>query len=52
MEEFYSLYEDTMKWFDDKYLQIELNCEVKGSKESLGFVKEITLRKGIIEFEA
>lgn len=52
MEEFYSLYEDTIKWFDDKYLQIELNCEVKGSKESLGFVKEITLRKGIIEFEA
>ncbi|MEN4750709.1 hypothetical protein ABEH28_13175 [Pseudomonas sp. Ps21-P2] len=51
MEEFYSLYEDTMKWFDDKYLQIELCREVKGSVASLGFVKEIRLRKGHIEYE-
>lgn len=51
MEEFYSLYEDTMKWFDDKYLQIELCREVKGSVERLGYVTQINLKKGSIEYE-
>lgn len=51
MEEFYSLYEDTMKWFDDKYLQIELCREVEGGLERLGYVTQIKLKKGSMEYE-
>ena len=40
-----------MKWFDDKYLQIELCREVKGSVERLGYVTQINLKKGSIEYE-
>ncbi len=43
MEEFYWLYEDTVKWFHDEYLQIELCREIKGNAESLGFVQKISI---------
>ena len=53
MEEFYWLYEDTVKWFHDEYLQIELCREIKGNAESLGFVQKISMTKnGIIEYES
>ncbi|KFE54009.1 hypothetical protein [Pseudomonas syringae] len=53
MEEFYALYEDTMKWFYDQYLQIELRIEIEGEKESYGFVERIKMMKGgVLVFEA
>lgn len=53
MEEYYALYEDTVKWFHDQYLQIELRLEIEGEKESYGFVERIKMMKGgVLVFEA
>ncbi|MEQ4191152.1 hypothetical protein ABNM11_21070 [Pseudomonas syringae] len=53
MEEYYTLYEDTVKWFHDQYLQIELRVEIEGEKESYGFVERIKMMKGgVLVFEA
>ncbi|KTB91614.1 hypothetical protein AO073_01700 [Pseudomonas syringae ICMP 11293] len=53
MEDYFALYEDTVKWFHDQYLQIELKVEIEGEKESYGYVERIKMMKGgVLVFEA
>lgn len=52
MEEFHKLFEDSVKWFGDRYYKIELERLFRGDRASYGFVTEIRFTDDTMIFVA